>query len=79
MAKRRVNEPGLNYLKQEVQSYQRTAGDLRRENEQLRSDRTMLLDVLGEISDDDSIWVDTVEVRTMRFRLKNLLNNIKNG
>lgn len=79
MAKRRVNEPGLNYLKQEVQSYQRTAGDLRRENEQLRSDRTMLLDVLGEISGDDSIWVDTVEVRTMRFRLKNLLNNIKNG
>jgi hypothetical protein len=79
MAKRRVNEPGLNYLKQQAQTYQRTAGDLRRENEQLRSDRTMLLDVLGDISDDDSIWVDTVEVRTMRFRLKNLLNNIKNG
>lgn len=79
MAKRRANEPGINYLKQEVQSYQRTAGDLRREVEQLRSDRGMLLDVLSEITVDDSLWVDNVEVKTMRFRLNNLLNNIKNG
>ena len=77
--KRRVNEKGLNYLQQEVQQYQRTAGDLRKEVEMLRSDRTMLLDVLSEITEDNSIWVDSVEVNTMRFRLKNLLNNIKNG
>lgn len=79
MPKRRVNEPGLNYLQQEVTQIQRTAADLRQEIETLRSDRSMLIDILEEISGDDSIWVDTVETKTMRFRLNNLVNNIKSG
>lgn len=79
MPKRRINEPGLNYLQQEVTHSQRTAADLRQEIETLRSDRSMLINILEEISSDDSIWVDTVETKTMRFRLNNLVNNIKSG
>lgn len=79
LAKRNVNEPGFNYLQQEVRQAQKTSGDLRKEIEGLRQDRSMLLDVLSEITEEETLWADTVETKTIRFRLKNVLNSIKNG
>jgi len=79
LAKRRVNEPGINFLQSEVESYKQDAIGYRRETEQLRNDRTMLLEILSEVIDDNSYWVDSTETQTMRWRVKNLVNNIKNG
>lgn len=77
MPKRRVNEPGINYLQQEVQGYRQEVGDLRRELEIVRNDRIMLLDILEDLTSDASYWAEGSE--SLLFRLKNILNNIKNG
>ena len=79
MAKRRVNEPGINFLQNEVNSYKREQGQFRREIEQLRNDRMMLLEILTDMVEDNNYWTDTAETQTMRWRVKNLVNNIKNS
>ena len=79
MAKRRVNEPGINFLQQEVKTYQKEQGAYRQEIEQLRNDRMMLLEILSDMVEDNSYWIESTETQTMRWRVKNLVNNIKNG
>jgi hypothetical protein len=40
----------------------------------------MLLEVLSDLSEDESYWnMEDTSVQTMLWRLKNLLNNLKNG
>jgi len=79
MAKRRVNEPGINFLQQEVNNYKKEQGAYRQEIEQLRNERMMLLEILSDMIEDNSYWTESTETQTMRWRVKNLVNNIKNG
>lgn len=79
MAKRRVNEPGINFLQNEVNSYKREQGQFRQEIEQLRNDRIMLLEILTDMTNEDSYWNTDTETQTMRWRVKNLVNNLKSS
>jgi predicted RNase H-like nuclease (RuvC/YqgF family) len=79
MAKRRVNEPGINFLQNEVNSYKREQGQFRQEIEQLRNDRVMLLEILTDMTNEDSYWNTDAETQTMRWRVKNLVNNLKSS
>lgn len=79
MAKRRVNEPGINFLQNEVNSYKREQGQFRQEIEQLRNDRMMLLEILTDMTNEDSYWNTDTETQTMRWRVKNLVNNLKSS
>ena len=79
LAKRIKREESLAYLQSEVQTHAKNAGQLRQENEQLRNDRMMLIEIITDMVEDDSYWVEGTETQTMRWRVKNLVNNIKNG
>jgi len=79
MPKRRVNEPGINFLQQEVNSYKKEQGAYRQEIEQLRNDRMMLLEILTDMIEDNSYWAEGAETQTMRWRVKNLVNNLKSS
>ena len=79
MPKRRVNEPGLNYLKGELSRVEQDVSAYRREIEVLRSDRSMLLDALEELTNNEEYWSKEALSMGIVWRLKNVLNNIKNG
>jgi len=79
MAKRRVNEPGLNYLKGEVQHYQKEVGSYRQEIEKLRNDRMMLLSALEDLTSDENYWSEEAIKSGIVWRLKNVLNNLKSS
>jgi hypothetical protein len=50
-----------------------------RENDSLRADRMMLLEMLSDLTETESYWADDVATKTTVWRLKNLLNNLKNS
>ena len=79
MAKLKVNERTVEGLQLEIDYHKQDKIDLRRENDSLRNDRTMLLDILEDLILDESYWSDDVNTKTMLFRLKNILNNLKNN
>jgi FtsZ-binding cell division protein ZapB len=79
MAKLKVNERTVDALYLEIDHYKREKNEILRENDSLRADNVMLVDVLTALTDDTSYWADTVETRTMLFRLKNILNQMKNS
>ena len=79
MAKLKINERTVESLQLEIDHHKRERDEYRRDNDSLRNDRTMLLDILEDLMADNSYWVDDVNTKTMLWRLKNILNNIKNS
>ena len=79
MAKLKINERTVEGLLAEIDHHKNEKSEILRENDSLRSDNMMLSEVLKDLTDDESWWSDTVETKTMIFRLKNLLNSLKNS
>jgi len=80
MAKLKINERTVEALQAEIEYHKRDKMETLRENDSLRSTNQMLLEVLNELTEDESYWnTDDTSVQTMLWRLKNLLNNLKNG
>jgi FtsZ-binding cell division protein ZapB len=79
MAKLKVNEKTVDALYLEIDHYKREKNVILRENDSLRANNSMLTEILTSLTEEASYWSDTVETRTMLFRLKNILNQMKNN
>jgi regulator of replication initiation timing len=80
MAKLKINERTVEALQAEIDHHKREKSEVLRENDSLRSTNQMLLEVLNDLTEDTSYWnTEDTSVQTMLWRLKNLLNNLKNG
>jgi cell division protein FtsB len=79
MIKQRTNERSVDSLYLEIDQHKREKAELRRENDSLRNNNTMLMDVLDDLTNNESYWSTDVSTKTMLWRLKNILNNLKNS
>lgn len=78
MAKLKINEKTVDGLFAEVDHYKKEKAEVLRENDSLRADNSMLTEILTDMTNDDSYWNDDPQTMSMRWRVKNLVNNIKN-
>ena len=78
MAKYKINERTVDGLLLEIDHHKREKSEILRENDSLRADNQMLLEVLNAIIDDESYWKDDPPTKTMMFRVRNILNSLKN-
>lgn len=79
MAKFKVNERTVDALFLEIDHHKKEKAEILRENDSLRANNNMLIEVLTAMTEDPSYWSDTVETKTMLFRIKNILNQMKNN
>lgn len=76
MAKLKINERTVEALQLEIDHHKREKALVLRENDSLRSDNVMLKELLNSLIEEQDLWVDTVEAKTMLFRCKNILNSL---
>ena len=79
MAKLKINERTVEALQAEIDHNRKEKFEVLRENDSLRADNSMLLEILTDMTNDDSYWKDDPQTQSMRWRVKNLVNNIKNS
>ena len=79
MAKLKINERTVEGLLSEVDHYKKEKSEVLRENDSLRADNSMLIEILTDMTNDDSYWNDDPQTASMRWRVKNLVNNLKNS
>ena len=79
MSKLKINERTVDGLQLEIDHHKRERDEYRRDNDSLRNNNTMLMDILEDLISDKSYWVDDVNTKTMLWRLKNILNNLKSS
>lgn len=75
----RANERQVDSLYLEIDHLKREKAELRKENDLLRNNNMMLMDVLENLVSDESYWSVEVSTKTMLWRLKNILDNLKNS
>lgn len=78
MAKLKINERTVEALQAQIDQYKKEKAEVLRENDSLRADNSMLLEILTDMTNDDSYWKDDTQTQSMRWRVKNLVNNLKN-
>lgn len=77
MAKLKINERTVEALQSEIDHHKREKQEVLRENDSLRADKSMLVEILTDMTNDDSYWKEDPQTQTMRWRVKNLVNNLK--
>lgn len=75
----RANERPVDSLYLEIDHLKREKAEYRKENDLLRNNNMMLMDVLENLVSDESYWSVEVSTKTMLWRLKNILDNLKNS
>lgn len=79
MPKLKINERTFDGLQAEIDHHRKEKASVLRDNDSLRSDNSILLEILTEMIDDDSYWNTDTSTKTMRWRVKNLVNNLKSS
>jgi hypothetical protein len=79
MIKQRTNEKSIDALYLEIEHHKREKAELRRDNDSLRNNNVMLMNIFEDLVNDESYWTTEVSTKTMLWRLKNILNNLKNS
>lgn len=79
MAKLKINERTVEGLFSEIDHHKKEKAEVLRENDSLRADNSMLVEILTDMTNDDSYWNDDPQTMSMRWRVKNLVNNLKNS
>lgn len=79
MAKQKINERTVEALYAEIDHHKKQKASVLRENDSLRADNSMMLEILVDMTGDDSYWKDDPQTMSMRWRVKNLVNNLKNN
>lgn len=79
MAIHKINERTVEGLRLEIQEHKREKNSILQENSGLRSQNVMLLDTLEALTADNTYWSEEAIKTGIVFRLKNVLNNIKNN
>lgn len=77
MAKLKINERTVEGLLAEIDHHKKEKAEVLRENDSLRADNSMLLEILTDMTNDDSYWKEDPQTQSMRWRVKNLVNNLK--
>lgn len=77
MAKLKINERTVEGLLAEIDHHKKEKAEVLRENDSLRTDNSMLLEILTDMTNDDSYWKEDPQTQSMRWRVKNLVNNLK--
>ena len=78
MAKLKINERTVEGLLAQVDQLRKEKASVLRENDSLRADNSMMIEILTDMTNDDSYWKDDPQTQTMRWRVKNMVNNLKN-
>lgn len=76
MAKLKINERTVENLQLEIDHHRKEKAHVLRENDSLRADNSMMLEILTDMTGDDSYWNTDPQTQTMRWRVKNLVNNL---
>lgn len=79
MAKVKINEKAVEYLQSQIDQCKKEKQWALNESDSLRADNSMLLEILTDMTEDDSYWKDDPQTQTMRWRVKNLIKNLKKG
>ena len=79
MIKQRTNEKSIDALYLEIDHHKREKAELRKDNDSLRNNNIMLMNIFEDLVNDESYWSTDVSTKTMLWRLKNILNNLKNS
>ena len=77
MPKQKINERTVQNLNLEIDEQKKAKQSALKDNDALRQENSMLKEILLDITSQEDCWTDTVETKTLLWRLKNLLNNIK--
>ena len=77
MAKLKINERTVEGLLAQIDQLRKEKASVLRENDSLRADNSMMIEILTDMTNDDSYWKDDPQTQTMRWRVKNLVNNLK--
>lgn len=76
MPKQKINERTVEGLQLEIDHHKKDKQSALRDNDSLRQENMMLKELLADITSRDECWNDTVETKTLLWRLKNMLNNL---
>ena len=74
MAKQKINERTVEALFAEIDHHKKEKAQVLKDN-----DNSMLLEMLKDLTENESYWSQDVATKTTVWRLKNLLNNLNNG
>ena len=77
MPKLKINERSVELLQLEMKELNKDLNAMIQENDALRNQNMMLLDSLEALTEDDSFWSQEALQTGIVFRLKNVLNQIK--
>lgn len=75
----KANERPVDALYLEIDHHKREKAELRKDNDLLRNNNMMLMNVLEDLTNDESYWSADVSTKTMLWRLKNILNSLKSS
>ena len=79
MAIQKINEKTVEGLFAEIDHHKKEKAQVLKDNDSLRADNSMMLEILTDMTSDDSYWKDDPQTMSMRWRVKNLVNNLKNN
>lgn len=75
--KRKINEAVVDELEAEIKKLNKELNSIHQDNLALRSRNTMLLDLLGDVADNEDYWSADAVKSGILFRFKNILNQLR--
>lgn len=78
MAGRKIREEVFGELQLEKNQLVQENKELVFENELIRRQNTMLIDTIDSLTQDETFWSEGALKSGIIFRLKNILNNVRN-
>ena len=75
--KRKVNEQSVAQLQYELEQIKKDRAAYRTDNDALRSENIMLIEILKDLTENKSYWSEEALQSGFLFRLNNILSQIK--
>lgn len=75
----RAGSANIDVLRLEIKDLNREISDLYKEHDIVRNQNMMLLEVLTDLTSDESYWSDEAKKTGIVFKLTNVLTQIKNN
>lgn len=78
MVIQKINERSVELLLAQLAEAKKDRNWALDDGDRQRADKVLLLEALQELTEDDRYWKEDTETQTMRWRIKNLVNTLKN-
>ena len=75
----RAGSANIDVLRLEIKDLNREISDLYKEHDIVRNQNMMLLEVLTDLTGDESYWSDQAKASGLVFKLTNVLTQIKSN